>query len=778
VLAIELAGRAATGSFLSSLETLVGGTDLEISANGGVDETWTGKLATIAWNVRFLPVLEREVALAGAGSVTLYGIDPFSAGVPLASREPGSSRPVFVSEALAGRLGSSVEMLGRRFDVAGTVPSKRGEFVILDIALAQEALDAYGKLDRIDVRIGPGEDPARVENELRRLLPAAYFVTRPGIRSDENQRMLRAFRWNLRILSYVSLIVGAFLIYNAIAVSVIRRRPEIGILRALGTSRFGILWMFLGEALALGIAGSAAGLFLGRLMAQLAVGMIAGTVDSLYASSRPAPVELDLATAAMGLISGILVSLMAAYAPAREATLVPPTEAMQRGAHEFHARVRWRRRLVWASIAAGAALVAAAQPPLGSVPAFGYGAELLAILSLALAAPAAVVAANRAGGGAIRRIFGAAGIVASRSLEGSLARTSVITAALATAIAVMSSVGIMVGSFRETVQVWLEEQLRADFYVAPARRAGAGRFHPLPSQAPAIVRSMPGVEAVDVYHGLEFRYGGERARLGTIDPEVTRRYGSRRFLEGGPGEVIVSEPFARKHRVRAGDAITLPLGPHAVRAVVSGVYYDYSSSQGWVLIHRPLLLRHLPEQPATNIAIYVRAGWEERVERELRQRLAGMGTVITPNRELRRGALVIFDRTFAITYALEGVAIAVAMLGAASSLVALVLDRRREIGLLRYLGAASGQLRRVVLLEAAFLGFLANLLGLALGLALSLLLIFVINKQSFGWTIQFHPPAGQLAGAALLIWFATVVAGFYPARIATRLDPIEVIHEE
>jgi putative ABC transport system permease protein len=152
--------------------------------------------------------------------------------------------------------------------------------------------------------------------------------------------------------------------------------------------------------------------------------------------------------------------------------------------------------------------------------------------------------------------------------------------------------------------------------------------------------------------------------------------------------------------------------------------------------------------------------------------------VVAPNRTLRQNAVVVFDRTFAITYALEGVAVAVAMLGAANSLLAMVLDRRREFGLLRYLGAAPAQVRHMILLEAGFLGLAANLLGLALGFVLSLVLIYVINKQSFGWTIQFHPPIGLLAGASALVWMTTVLAGIYPARVAARLNPIEVIHEE
>ena len=167
-----------------------------------------------------------------------------------------------------------------------------------------------------------------------------------------------------------------------------------------------------------------------------------------------------------------------------------------------------------------------------------------------------------------------------------------------------------------------------------------------------------------------------------------------------------------------------------------------------------------------------------RVGRELQLRTAAFHVAVVHNAELRRTSMEIFDRTFAITWALEAVAIVVAMLGAANSLLALVLDRRRELGLLRFLGASAGQVRGMILTEAALLGLLAIVLGLALGLCLSLVLIFVVNKQSFGWTIQFHLPWGLLGGAVLLVWAVTVLAGLYPARVASRLNPIEVIQEE
>jgi len=801
VIAIDLAGDAATGSFRSSLETLVGKTDLEIVANGRLDERWMARLAALPVNARFAPVIEAQGLVELVGSVTVYGVDFIS---QRAEAEASTSdlrnldSAAVVSSGLARRLGIKAGdhlamTLGDRaksFQVARVADAKDAEFVLLDIGEAQRALNEYGKLDRIEIFVSPHEDFSRVERAVRAALPAGYRVERPGTRSRENQRMLRAFRWNLRVLSYISLIVGAFLIYNTISVSVVRRRPEIGVLRALGAGRRWVFWLFLGEALLFGLAGSLAGIALGRIMAGGAVGLIAETVNSLYVSSRPAEVALNSSAVATAIIAGMAVAFFSALAPAREAMQVAPVEAMGRGAREHHARTHARRNLFWAILAAIIAAMVSLARPIDGKPIAGYAATLLAVAAMALAAPAVVTVLAASTRAASRFLFGPEGLLAVRGLAAALARTSVIVGALATAIAMMASVGIMVGSFRETVIVWLNTQLRADLYVRPAARAGAGEHPALSSDLPALVSAIPGVESVDIFHAMELEYEGQRTTLGAGNADIVRRYGRLRFLPGqdrdavlrslaGRDRVIVSEPFANKHGVRANDTISLALGDRLVKVTVAGVYYDYSSERGLVIFDRSTLLKYLPDLPATNLAVYARPGADPTDLRyAVEARLANYRVVVAPNRTLRQNAVTIFDRTFAITYALEGVAIAVAMLGAANSLLAMVLDRRRELGLLRYLGAAPAQLRRMILLEAGFLGMAANLLGLALGFVLSLVLIYVINKQSFGWTIQFHPPFALLAAASALVWLATVLAGIYPARAAARLNPIEVIHEE
>jgi len=304
------------------------------------------------------------------------------------------------------------------------------------------------------------------------------------------------------------------------------------------------------------------------------------------------------------------------------------------------------------------------------------------------------------------------------------------------------------------------------------------------------ISKLPGIAGVDRLRAYEISYDGMPATLSSVDLSALRSDHQSNFFSGRPTEqvlsqirngdaVVVSEPFTYKHHVRAGDSITLALGTARPSFRIMDVYYDYGSERGSILMDRQTMLRYLPDPAPSNLAIYIAPhASAETVREEITEASAGYRVLLFSNRDLRTEAIRIFDRTFAITYALEAVAVIVAVMGIAGALLALVIDRRREIGLLRFLGAAAGQVRKQILVEAALLGLLANFAGLALGFALSFILIYVINKQSFGWTIRFHWPVAVLLFAIGVVYVATVLAGLYPAQVAVRLDPIEAVHEE
>jgi putative ABC transport system permease protein len=811
VLAIDLAGTAATGSFRSSMETLAGDSELEIIAAGGVPENVMGTLSALPYSLRFSPRIEDyAVAVDSKHSYPLLGLDLIAEGEGHAEAASsflldrpedalkylGEYNNIWVGQSLRLEPEARVSLLindrVREYVVRGVYPDSDGNAaaIVMDIAAAQYALNRFGRVDRILAKVPQTIAIEEWQRRFRSALPEGVEVRPAGTGTVENRRMLAAFRWNLRLLSYIALVVGAFLIYNTISVSVVRRRAEIGIVRALGAGRSTILAAFLGEAASFGFFGALLGLPLGRLMATGAVKLMSATVESLYVSSRPGSIGLNARSVLLAIVVGIGVAVASAYSPAREASLVPPVEAMARGRREYVARTRKTRDLLWAALLGFCALLAARAPAISGKPLFGYLATLLLMVASALAIPALVATTTRLASRLLGKILGVEAVLASRSLSGSLRRTSVLVGALSTAIAMMTAVGIMVGSFRQTVLLWMGDQLPADLYLRPASDPAADRHPTLSAKLADAIAELPGVTAIDRLREYEISYEGMPAGLGSVELRVLRSYHKADFLSGrstenvlgelrGANAVIVSEPFANKHHVRRGDSVALSLGEAKVVFRIADVFYDYSSERGVILMDRDTALRYLPDPAPSNLAIYIAPDARlETVRAEIEQVSTGHRVLIFSNRDLRHEALRIFDRTFAITYALEAIAVIVAVMGVAGALLALVIDRRRELGLLRFLGAASGQVRKLILVEAGLLGVLATFAGVVLGFTLSLILIFVINKQSFGWTIRFHWPVAVLLGALTVVYAATVLAGLYPASVAVRLNPIEVVHEE
>jgi putative ABC transport system permease protein len=820
VLAMDLAGDAATGSFHSSLETLSGDQNFEITATGGLPDEIVGELVSRPYNWRITPRMEGfAVIVSEKKSLPLIGLDligesnrlfPETAAAragrigekpdsPLENLIAGDS--VWVGESLGKHPGEKLQLLindrSASYTVRGTYPDANGNesAIVMDIAAAQSILNRLGHVDLIYVRIPQSAFGVDItldewQRRVQQVLPDGVQVRLAGASTNENRKMLAAFRWNLRLLSYIALVVGAFLIYNTISVSVVRRRAEIGIVRALGASRRQILAAFLGEAALIGVSGALLGIPLGRLMATVAVKLMAATVNALYVTSRPGSITFTIWSAVLALIVGTGVTLLSSWSPAREAASVAPVEAMARGRREFEIRAVKTSGLWFTLILAVASAAASRVPPIGGKPVFAYIATLLAVGAAVFAIPAFVDVAMRVGSKVLQKLLGVEALLASRSLAGSLRRTSVLVAALCTAVAMMTAVGIMVGSFRQTVVAWMDSELPADLYIRPAGNSATDQHPTISPELSDAIAKLAGVQTVQRLRAYEISYQGTPATLGSLDIANTPINRNTDFLSGRPTDsvlnelrganaVIVSEPFAYKHYVKTGDSLELALGESRVSFRVADTYYDYSSERGMILMDRNVMLKYLPDPAPSNLAIFVKPGASvAAVRKEIENAAANYRILIFANGDLRSQAVQLFDRTFAITYALEAVAILVAVMGVAGALLALVIDRRRELGLLRYLGASSAQLRKLILTEAGLLGLLANISGVILGFFLSLILTFVINKQSFGWTIRLHWPVALLLGATSVVFVATLLAGYYPARMAIRLNPIEVVHEE
>lgn len=824
VWAVHLSNQRSIGSFTESIELVNGQADLQIRGNGlPVDEALIRELSWLWQQGRLSPLVEGRVRLSNRLNVPAYGVD-LLADAPFRRYVSGDGRELFehLTEAeflqllsrpnrliLPRRLARELNV-GRgdpitlligdrevRFEVGallrqtGAAEAFGGNIVFMDIASAQTAFSRLGRLDRIDVILNADATPEDVIRRLERELPASVSVWRPQDLTAQSQRMLRAFRFNLGALSYLSLIVGVILVYNTLNIAVVRRQSEIASLRTLGAGRGTIMSMFLLEAAALGLSGAALGLILGGVLARGAELLVGRTVESLYTGidlvplDRPADWEFALLVLLLGTGLGTLSGLF----PALRATARPPVQVMREG---FLVNTRRRSYRIPTALGCVGIVIAGGlslAPPVAGLPLFGYLSALVLMVSFAMLAPRLASLLLRSLE-PFRRRFPVEARLALQSVRGGLSRLVVAMISLMIAVAMLVGVASMVGSFRETVKTWLDQTLVADLYV---RAAGAGSndwANPIRPDTLQRLEATPGVLAMGRFRGRQIDFRGLPVTLAGGDFEVLADHGRLLFVDGratpdvvrrliGRRSVIVSEPLALRRRVKPGDELLLPTprGPQPFE--VEAVYYDYSSDRGVIVMDWHLYRELFNDAGATSVSLYLEPGRDpQQVRGRLLEEAGDAHLQVYANQQLKKRALVVFDQTFQVTYALEVIAILVAVLGITNTLGALILERQGEVALLQFLGADRGQLRGMAFYESGLIGALGVAAGAVLGWLLSLLLILVINRQSFGWTLQIDLPLTTLGAALGLILLSTLAAGFYPALVTSATDPIRSLRAE
>lgn len=817
LLGIRKANDASLRGFQAGLEMTSGKAALEISSPPlGVDESLMAQLVWLReWGVAS-PVIQADVLAVGPGGnemVPLLGIDGLrdpalrdyavmrpemtadseAAGLDLMGLI-GEPDQVLVTAPLAKTLGVKAgEVMAVTFGdrkrqlkvaaVMGGSGTMQGSLLVMDIASAQVALQRQGWIDRLEVRLHEGVDLKAAESAVRAKLPEGLTVQRPERRGEAVEKMLAAFHFNLTMLSTIALVVGLFLIYNTISVAVMTRRAEIGMLRTLGTTRWQILSLFLGEAMLLAVVGAVLGIPVGWVLAQGAVKLTATTVDTLYVAHAAQVPGLEWMDAVLALGVALPLAIIAAARPAWEAVRVPPVAAV-RGSElaEQRGGMPWGAlSLTLGCLVAG--IWATRQPAVNGLPLWGYAAAGLTVVGIAAVTPVVLGLAARLGRGLLGKLFGIEGRLAAGQVGASTGRLSVSVAALAVSLALTLAIAIMVGSFRQTVMLWVDQSMGADLYLRPATPPRATHMPAFSTETVDKLKAHPQVEAVDGYRALDLPYQDRLVKLGTGDFELQMR--KARIALKTPGDfrgllkqaletegVLVSEAFAMRFNKKEGDSITLTTAKGPVAFVIAGQFYDYSNDRGTITMDHRQFARHFGESNPTHLALYLKSGADaEKVKSDLTITLGEAQILAFTNAGLRTEVLRIFDGTFAITWALELIAIVVAMAGVAATMLTLILDRQEEIRLLRLAGAEASQVRRTVLIESGLIGAVSQGLGLVAGVLMSLVLIRVINPQSFGWSIQFHFPAWFVLGSSVLTILATMAAGVFPARRATRLMP-------
>jgi putative ABC transport system permease protein len=672
----------------------------------------------------------------------------------------------------------------------GPAKSLEGNFGLMDIASAQEALEKVGLVDRIDLIVDKRMDLHEIETGLKRVIPLGTEIRRPETRSGQIEKMVSAFHLNLTALSFISLVVGMFLIYNAISTSVIQRRREIGILRSVGATQPQILSLLIYEAGLIGAMGSLVGLGMGIGLAKVMLYLVSRTITALYILVKAEHLMVSPSILIQGFGLGLIASLLSAIGPAREAAKIPPREALAVGTLETKVKSHLKHFSFIGIILLLISFFFALQKPVYQRPLFGFLSAFLILIGISFLIPSITTLINRLVAPLLRFILGVEGKLASRYIQDSMARTVITIAALMTALSMLISISIMILSFRKTVDLWVEQSINGDVFVFPGSYSLTGYSALLPIEVSRALPSLPGVKAVDSFRALEVEYQNQPTLIASVDGQVFLNMKVIRFTHGDPRailnqfaagqSILVTESFSLKHQVKPGDRIRLNTPKGEKDFLVSGVFYDYSTDWGMILLEKKLYQSLWNDETFHSAGIYLKEGVsQETFKKMIRERFSKPYQLfLVSHRELRNEILKIFDQTFTITYSLELIALIVAFLGIINSLNALIIERQRDIGILRALGAFRRQVEKTVLIEAGMIGFFSHILGLIAGFLLSLLLIYVINKQSFGWTIQFSIPLRSLIESWLLVMVTSLGAGLIPARRAARLEVVEPLRME
>lgn len=810
VASIQMANRSANDAFRATVRLVTGEADLEM--RGRIPEEFLF-LASKQPGVRSaIPTVE-WIALAPdlpGGFVRVLGVDPFAGQEfrPFAVegaegdsldlerwlRDP-SALAVFpgwkqLSESESIRL--ETPRGPQDFQVAFRLqPREQGgeedaRLVAMDLAWAQEAGDLVGYLTSVQILLEEGADGEIVAEALRQLVPGDVVVQTPVGRTRQTEGLLASFQLNLTALSMVSLLVGCYLIYNTVAASVLRRRTEVGILRSLGAGPVLLRGMFLAEAAAAGLVGAVLGLFLAWPLAGVLTALVAQTISSLYVLLAVDRVVLTPPMVAGGLLLGVVAALAAAWIPSREAWRVDPREVLHPGHLAERVQPRVVPQLLGGLVLLGLAWLTGWGALQWHSGWLGFGSAFCVIAGFSLCVPwisrtlLSPVARSLAG-------ISIAASLGAQNLLRSLHRNSITVAALAAAVAMLVSISVMIYSFRGSVTTWMDRTLVADLFVAPAANEVAGPQFFLDPELLRMVAEHPTVQEVATFREIPIVFGGEKTSLGVFRGEAR---GELDFVEGDsarrtelstqPGHVAVSESFANRFGVGAGDSIELPLPKGSKPFVVAGTYRDYTRDAGTVLLTVENYLAAGGEDRPQSAGIFLQSGSPPDEVRELLEAWSEktLPLSIYLNRELKTRVGEIFDQTFAITGVLRLIAIVVAVCGVLLSLGILVQERSREIAVLRALGASRGQVLRTVLSEAGLLGALASLVGMASGAGLALVLTYVINKAFFGWTVDLAYPWDFLAWTPVWVLATALLAALWPAWRATMIQPAEALRVE
>ena len=801
--AVHLINASALTEFDRAIRTVNGDADLQVRAASqqGFDERVYPRLVRLPGLAGVSPAVELQARAGGHTPITLVGLDMLRAaavtpnllgqGRNKGAADPFDDKTLYLSPAAlrdsGSRVGDTIVVTagGRAapFTIAGDLPGVQGEqrIGVVDIAAAQWRFGQLGRLQRIDLRLADGADPAKVSAAIAAVLPKGAEIATRQSEERRSDSLSRAYRVNLDMLALVALLTGGFLVYSAQSLSVARRRPQFALLRVLGVTRRSLLIQILAEAAAVGGLGALAGLGLGLALAAAALRFLGGDLGGGY--FRGASPHLSAAPGAAAVFGalGLAAALVGSLLPAREAGAARPAVALKNVGDAIDPS-RWPP--AWPALALLAAGAAAAfAPAVEGLPILGYmsialmlagGVATMPWLARALLHPLRRAAVSSPPVGlAVARLWGAPS-QAAIALCGIVASTSL-----------MIAMAVMVSSFRGSVDEWLSQILPADLYLTLDDTGSGGG---LDAATQARLAALPNVQWAGFLKETPLRLAPDRPPVSLIARAVSGPAGRLPLLgpslpvPAGQTPVWVSEPAAWLYGYRPGDRIVLPLGERAPRVFVAGVWRDYARQYGAIAIDGATYTRLTGDALRTSASVALKPGADEdAVARGVRAALppaVAINATIAKPREIRARALAVFDRSFAITYLLEAIAIVVGLAGVAATISAQTLARTKEFGMLRHVGVRRIQISGMLATEGALLGAVGGVAGIGLGLGMSQVLIHVVNPQSFHWTMETRLPWPLLGAVAAVLVVAAAGAALLAGRRALSADAVRAVRED
>jgi putative ABC transport system permease protein len=799
--AVHLINSSAADEFSLAVRSLSGEADLVVRGpRAGFPDALYPRLARLEGVRAASPGVEVDAQLAGRReTIKVLGLDPFRAaqvqphllgGDRNSITELLRSDTVMLSQPAADELrlgaGDSLRLQAGSGVVAlhviGVLPAgaTRQRLALMDIATAQWRLGKWGELQRVDLRLQPRSDPQAVRAQLEAIVPAGVIVATPDAESERSTALTRAYRTNLDMLAMVALFTGALLVFSTQFLALLRRRPQLAILRVMGVSRPHLLYMLTLEGAWIGIAGSAIGVAAGCVLAQLGIAKLAGDLGAGYFGALHPRLVFDvralLAYFGLGVFFAAAGAAIAAFEAARRA----PALALKAGDEEAGLR-RWRTG-VPGLLVIGAGLALSLAPSVDELPIGGYVAIALVLTGAILTAPRfAELALAR-----LPRPRYAPAALAAAQLQATPRQVAVSLAAIVASFSLMVSMLIMVGSFRDSLASWLDQMLPADLYVRAGRFGETGYFTP---EEQARIAAVDGVREVAFVRSQNVYMRADRPPVtllaralppNALHPPLPFQGARHEPRPGEPPAVWLSEIAADLMSARVGATVDIAVGTKPQRFTVAGIWRDYARQNGAIVIDRARYVELTGDRRVNEAALFLRAGaGVHEMEARLRQALPdAQGLETVDRRELKAISLGIFDRTFAVTYALEAAAVLIGMFGVSAGFSAQALARRREFGVLRHIGMTRRQVGAMLACEGLAVGGLGVIAGLALGWLISLILVHVINRQSFHWSMDMHVPWHALAVLVLTLLAASSLTALASGRRAMSDEVTRAVRED